>query len=77
MARYRTEAVRASFKRKSAILEKKIVNGVDPRVVRMAKSELESAREKAEARLTKIQETADQADILFSQIANGLIIVEE
>lgn len=77
MARYRAEAARTSFARKKTILEKKIASSVHPNMTRMAQSELETAREKMESRLAKIQETAEQADILFTQIANGLVIVEE
>ena len=66
-----------SFTRKKAALEKKINTNADPRSTLMFQAQLENDTERYQAKISKIEEIATRADIVFRKIANGVIIVEE
>ena len=75
-SRYRMQSEQLSFTRKKVALEEKILRSADPRISRMHKSELEKAEERFKAKIERIRQTAERADIIFRKIANGMIIVE-
>jgi hypothetical protein len=74
--RYKLQSEQLSFSRKKEVLEQKIRLSADPRISRMHSGELERAKERFEAKMHRIKDTAQRADIIFRKIANGMIIVE-
>ena len=72
-ATFKLESLANSFATRRRSLEQQIRDAVDPAIIRMRSSELESAKETYEKKVMRIKEQAAQADILVTPIANGII----
>lgn len=74
-ATFKLESLHNSFVSRKRTLEQQIHDAVDPAIIRMRQSELESATETYEKKAQKIQEQASRADIHITLIANGIITI--
>lgn len=74
-ATFKLESLHNSFASRKRTLEQQIHDAVDPAIIRMRQSELESATETYEKKAQKIQEQASRADIHITLIANGIITI--
>ncbi len=73
---FRINSLKNSFDYKLRVLEQKIGDSFDPSIRRMYQSSFETEQEKNQLQLNELQQRAQKADIEFTLIANGFVVVE-
>lgn len=76
IANYRLESLGSNYRSRKRTLEQKIRESFDEKIRRMYQSELDSATEAYNAKVAKINERTDRADIHTSLVANGVIEIK-
>ena len=72
-ANYKLESISSSYRNRKRNLEQKIRDAYDDRIIRMYQSELQSATENYNARVSEINDKTSRADIHTTMVANGII----
>lgn len=72
-ANYKLESISSNYRNRKRNLEQKIRDAFDERILRMYQSELQSATENYNARVSEINERTARADIHTTLIAHGII----
>lgn len=75
-ANYRIESITGNFRNRKRNLEQKIREAFDERIRRMYQSEMESATENYNARVTEIRDNILRADIHTSLVAQGIVVIK-
>ena len=76
-ANYRLESISSNFRNRKRNLEQKIREAFDERIRRMYQSELDTATENYNARVSEINEHTSRADIHTTLVAHGVIVVRK
>ncbi len=76
IARYKLESLSNNYKNRKMVLERKIAEAGDSRIVTMHQSELENATQRYKLKVAEIEEKIAKADIHTTLIANGIITVK-
>ena len=72
-ANYKLESISSNYRNRKRNLEQKIRDAFDERILRMYQSELQSATENYNARVSEINDRTTRADIHTTLVANGII----
>ena len=72
-ANYKLESISSNYRNRKRNLEQKIRDAYDDRIIRMYQSELQSATENYNARVSEINDKTSRADIHTTMVANGII----
>lgn len=76
IASYKLESLANNYTNRKSVLERKIQEEVDGRIITMHRSELENATEQYHQRVAEIRAKIATADIHTTLIANGIITVK-
>ena len=76
-ANYKLESISSNYANRKRTLEQKIEESIDERIIRMYQSELQSATENYNARVSDINEQTARADIHTTLIAHGIIDIRK
>lgn len=77
IANYRLESISSNFRNRKRNLEQKIREAFDDRIRRMYQSELDTATENYNARVSEINEHTNRADIHTTLVAHGIIVIKK
>lgn len=75
-ANYKLESISSNYQSRKRTLEQKIRDAFDEKIRRMYQSELNTAMEKYQIKVSEINDRASRADIHTSLIANGIVEVK-
>lgn len=76
MANFKLESLKNNFRNRKIVLERKIAEAIDERIAVMHRSELESATQRYQQKVSEIEAKLAKADIHTTLIANGVITVK-
>ena len=76
ISKYKIESISSNMRNKIRSLEQQINDTSDDSLSRMKTSELETARETFQKKLSEINTASERADIFSTLLANGIIIVK-
>ena len=76
-ANYKLESIRSNYSNRKRNLEQKIRDAFEEKILRMYKSELQSATENYNDRVTDINNRISRADIHTTLIAHGIIDIRK
>ena len=76
VASYKLESLKNNFRNRRLVLERKIAEADDERIVKMRSAELDNAEQRYKKKVAEIESKIAQADIHTTLIANGIITVK-
>ena len=76
VASYKLESLKNNFRNRRLVLERKIAEADDERIVKMRSAELDNAEQRYKKKVAEIESQIAQADIHTTLIANGIITVK-
>ena len=76
VANFKLESIKNNFRNQKLVIERRISEAVDERIIVMLRSQLENATQKHEQKVSQIQSQISTADIHTTLIANGIITVK-
>ena len=74
---FKLESLANTHRNRIRSLEQQVRDAFDDNIRRMRQSELETAQEQYERKVTDIKETADRAEIYTTLLVNGVISIME
>jgi hypothetical protein len=77
IADFRIESISSNYRSRKRSLEQKIMDAFDERIIRMHQSELQTATENYEAKISEINARVSRADIHTTLVANGIIEIKK
>lgn len=76
LAKYRRESLSTSHRARLAILEEQIKQASDEKILRMRRSQIDSAKADYDRRSEEIDDAMSKADIFAEAVAYGVLVVE-
>lgn len=77
IADFRIESISSNYRSRKRSLEQKIMDAFDEKIIRMHQSELQTATENYEAKISEINARVSRADIHTTLVANGIIEIKK
>jgi hypothetical protein len=77
IADFRIESISSNYRSRKRSLEQKILDSFDEKIVRMYRSELQTATDNFETKIAEINARVSRADIHTALVANGIIEIKK
>jgi len=75
-ANFKLESISSNYRNRKRTLEQKIRDSYEEKIIRMYQSELNTATENYQSKVTEINERTERADIHTALVANGIIEIK-